>query len=38
MIDRIVHHANVHNLKGASHRLKHFAENALPSVRVEQAG
>jgi DNA replication protein DnaC len=37
MIDRIVHHADVHTLKGASYRLKHLAENALPSVRVEQA-
>jgi DNA replication protein DnaC len=37
MIDRIVHHADVHTLKGASYRLKHLAENALPSVRLEQA-
>jgi DNA replication protein DnaC len=37
MIDRIVHHADVHTLKGASYRLRHLAENALPSVRVEQA-
>ena len=37
MIDRIVHHADVHTLKGASYRLKHLAENALPSVRVGQA-
>jgi DNA replication protein DnaC len=38
MIDRIVHHADVHTLKGASYRLKHLADNAtLPSVRAEQA-
>lgn len=37
MIDRIVHHADVHTLKGASYRLKHLADNALPSIRIEQA-
>ena len=38
MIDRIVHHADVHTLKGASYRLKHLDPDAtLPSVRVEQA-
>jgi DNA replication protein DnaC len=38
MIDRIVHHADVHTLKGASYRLKHLTDDAtLPSVRAEQA-
>ncbi|WP_066523208.1 IS21-like element helper ATPase IstB [Curtobacterium ammoniigenes] len=37
MIDRIVHHADVLTLKGASYRLKHLAEETLPSVRAEQA-
>ena len=37
MIDRIVHHADVHTLKGASYRLRHLTEEALPSVRAEQA-
>src|SRR5215217_980964 len=34
MIDRIVHHADVHTLKGASYRLKHLAGDTLPSVRL----
>jgi DNA replication protein DnaC len=38
MIDRIVHHADVHTLKGASYRLKHLADDTtLPSARAEQA-
>jgi DNA replication protein DnaC len=38
MIDRIVHHADVYTLKGASYRLKHLTDDAtLPSVRAEQA-
>jgi len=38
MIDRIVHHADVHTLKGASYRLKHLTDDTtLPSVRAEQA-
>jgi hypothetical protein len=36
MIDRIVHHADVHTLKGASYRLRHLTDDALPSVRAEQ--
>jgi hypothetical protein len=32
MIDRIVHHADVHTLKGASYRLKHLTDDTLPSV------
>ena len=34
MIDRIVHHADVHTLKGGSYRLKHITDEALPSVRL----
>jgi DNA replication protein DnaC len=34
MIDRIVHHADVHTLKGGSYRLKHLTDEALPSVRL----
>jgi DNA replication protein DnaC len=34
MIDRIVHHADVHTLKGASYRLKHLTDDTLPSVRL----
>lgn len=37
MIDRIVHHADVHTLKGASYRLKHLTDQTLPSVQAEQA-
>jgi DNA replication protein DnaC len=32
MIDRIVHHAEVHTLKGASYRLKHLGTDSLPST------
>jgi hypothetical protein len=31
---RIVHHADVHTLKGASYRLKHLTDDTLPSVRL----
>jgi DNA replication protein DnaC len=31
MIDRIVHHADVHTLKGASYRLKHLTDDTLPA-------
>jgi DNA replication protein DnaC len=34
MIDRIVHHADVHTLKGGSYRLKHLTGDTLPSVRL----
>ena len=34
MIDRIVHHADVHTLKGSSYRLRHITDEALPSVRL----
>ena len=34
MIDRIVHHADVHILKGGSYRLKHLTGDTLPSVRL----
>ena len=34
MIDRIVHHADVHTLKGGTYRLKHVTDEALPSVRL----
>ena len=37
MIDPIVHHADVHTLKGASYPLKHLTDDTLPSVRAEQA-
>ena len=37
MIDRIVHHADVHTLKGASYRLRHLTDDTLPSVQAEQA-
>ena len=36
MIDRIVHHADVHTLKGGSYRLKHITDEILPSVRRRQ--
>lgn len=36
MIDRIVHHADVIALKGASYRIKHTAIESLPSVEVER--
>lgn len=32
MIDRIVHHAEVHTLKGASYRLKTLGTDSLPST------
>jgi DNA replication protein DnaC len=32
MIDRIVHHAEVHTLKGASYRLKSLGTDSLPST------
>jgi DNA replication protein DnaC len=34
MIDRILHHADVHTLKGGSYRLKHITDDTLPSVRL----
>ena len=36
MIDRIVHHADVIALKGASYRLKDRGIDTLPSIRAEQ--
>lgn len=36
MIDRIVHHADVITLKGASYRLRHTQINTLPSIQAEQ--
>ncbi len=36
MIDRIVHHAEVLTLKGASYRLRNRALEELPSVRAER--
>lgn len=36
MIDRIVHHADVIALKGASYRLKDRGIDALPSIKAEQ--
>lgn len=37
MIDRIVHHADVHTLKGSSYRLRHLTDDTLPSVKAQQA-
>ena len=37
MIDRIVHHADVLTLKGASYRLKNLGIDTLPSVTTERA-
>lgn len=37
MIDRIVHHADVLTLKGASYRLRNLGIDTLPSVRSEKA-
>ena len=37
MIDRIVHHADVLTLKGASYRLRNLGIETLPSVRAEEA-
>jgi hypothetical protein len=34
MIDRIVHHADVLTLKGASYRLRGRAIDSLPSIRT----
>jgi IstB-like ATP binding protein len=36
MIDRIVHHADVIALKGASYRIKHTAMESLPSVEADR--
>ncbi|MEX5296902.1 IS21-like element helper ATPase IstB [Kocuria sp. CPCC 205268] len=36
MIDRVVHHAEVHTLKGASYRLKHLGTDTLPSVAITE--
>ncbi len=36
MIDRIVHHADVIALKGASYRIKHTTIESLPSVEAER--
>ncbi len=36
MIDRIVHHADVLALKGASYRLRDRGIDTLPSIRAEQ--
>jgi len=36
MIDRIVHHADVIALKGASYRLRDRGVNTLPSIKAEQ--
>lgn len=33
MIDRIVHHADVLNLKGASYRLRNRGIDTLPSIK-----
>ncbi len=35
MIDRIVHHADVLTLKGASYRLRNRGIDTLPSIRTE---
>ena len=37
MINRIVHHADVITLKGASYRLHNTGIETLPSVRTENA-
>ena len=37
MIDRIVHHAKVLTLKGASYRLRNTGIDTLPSVRADNA-
>ena len=34
MIDRIVHHADVLTLKGASYRLRNRGIDTLPSIRI----
>ncbi len=35
MIDRIVHHAEVLTLKGASYRLRNRGIDTLPGIRTE---
>jgi IstB-like ATP binding protein len=35
MIDRVVHHADVLNLKGASYRLRNRGIDTLPSIRTQ---
>jgi DNA replication protein DnaC len=35
MIDRIVHHADVLTLKGASYRLRDRGIDSLPSIRTQ---
>ncbi|MGV1028742.1 MAG: ATP-binding protein [Dermatophilaceae bacterium] len=35
MIDRVVHHADVLTLKGASYRLRNRGIDTLPSVRTQ---
>jgi hypothetical protein len=35
MIDRVVHHADVLTLKGASHRLRKCGIDTLPSIRTQ---
>lgn len=37
MIDRIVHHAEVLTLKGASYRLRNTGIDTLPSVKADNA-
>ena len=36
MIDRIVHHADVLTLKGASYRLRGRGIDSLPSIRTQE--
>ena len=36
MIDRVVHHADVLTLKGASYRLRNRGIDTLPSIRWQQ--
>ena len=36
MIDRIVHHADVIAVKGASYRLRDRGIDTLPSIKAEQ--
>lgn len=38
MIDRVVHHADVLTLKGASHRLRGRGIDSVPSVRSTTGG
>ena len=35
MIDRVVHHADVLTLKGASYRLRNRGIHTLPSIRTQ---